>query len=202
MTNIQGAYQRAGSAPTIPLTKNLNWRNNLTYMAEANTTTGANLLSTPKLSWYSALGWQVNDQLFGEYPPSTRARNSMPASWPQKPTPSSTRSCRARSRRTGPCAAACKTCSRGPCRRPGRLLRAGTPYVCRPDVALLTRHRPAACATGLRLALLRRQHLHGCRRRKCCRRSWASHSPQHMLRDRDASGERDVRPTNIRRPGT
>ena len=52
---------------TIPLTKNLNWRNNVTYMAEAkNLTTGANLLSTPKLSWYSALGWQVNDQLFGE----------------------------------------------------------------------------------------------------------------------------------------
>ncbi|MED5598995.1 TonB-dependent receptor domain-containing protein [Janthinobacterium sp. P210006] len=68
MTNIQKARTSGLEATTtIPLTKNLNWRNNVTYMAEAkNLTTGANLLSTPKLSWYSALGWQVNDQLFGE----------------------------------------------------------------------------------------------------------------------------------------
>ncbi|MNK62129.1 Colicin I receptor precursor [compost metagenome] len=68
MTNIQKARTSGVEATaTIPLTKNLNWRNNVTYMAEAkNLTTGANLLSTPKLSWYSALGWQVNDQLFGE----------------------------------------------------------------------------------------------------------------------------------------
>ncbi|MBE3028165.1 TonB-dependent receptor [Janthinobacterium sp. BJB1] len=68
MTNIQKARTSGLEATAnIPLTKNLNWRNNVTYMAEAkNLTTGANLLSTPKLSWYSALGWQVNDQLFGE----------------------------------------------------------------------------------------------------------------------------------------
>ncbi|WP_312435608.1 TonB-dependent receptor domain-containing protein [Janthinobacterium sp.] len=68
MTNIQKARTSGleGTA-TIPVTKNLSWRNNVTYMREAkNLTTGANLLSTPKLSWYSALGWQVNDQLFGE----------------------------------------------------------------------------------------------------------------------------------------
>ncbi len=68
MTNIQKARTSGleGTA-SLALTKNLNWRNNLTYMREAkNLTTGANLLSTPKLSWYSALGWQVNDQLFGE----------------------------------------------------------------------------------------------------------------------------------------
>ncbi|WP_426072764.1 TonB-dependent receptor domain-containing protein [Janthinobacterium sp. DSP2-3-3] len=68
MTNIQKARTSGLEGTlTIPLSKNLNWRNNVTYMAEAkNLTTGANLLSTPKLSWYSALGWQVNDQLFGE----------------------------------------------------------------------------------------------------------------------------------------
>ncbi|MNM14151.1 Colicin I receptor precursor [compost metagenome] len=68
MTNIQKARTSGLEATaTIPLTKNLNWRNNMTYMREAkNLTTGANLLSTPKLSWYSALGWQVSDQLFGE----------------------------------------------------------------------------------------------------------------------------------------
>ncbi|MGK5025240.1 TonB-dependent receptor domain-containing protein [Janthinobacterium sp. RB2R34] len=68
MTNIQKARTSGleGTA-TLAITKNLSWRNNLTYMREAkNLTTGANLLSTPKLSWYSALGWQVNDQLFGE----------------------------------------------------------------------------------------------------------------------------------------
>ena len=68
MTNIQKARTSGleGTA-TIPVTKNLSWRNNVTYMREAkNLTTGANLLSTPKLSWYSALGWQVNHQLFGE----------------------------------------------------------------------------------------------------------------------------------------
>ena len=31
-----------------------------------NLSTGANLLKTPKLSLYSALGWQANDQLFAE----------------------------------------------------------------------------------------------------------------------------------------
>jgi len=68
MTNIQKARTSGLEATaTVPLSKNLNWRNNVTYMREAkNLTTGANLLSTPKLSWYSALGWQVNDQLFGE----------------------------------------------------------------------------------------------------------------------------------------
>ena len=68
MTNIQKARTSGLEATlTAPLTKNLSWRNNLTYMREAkNLTTGANLLSTPKLSWYSALGWQVNHQLFGE----------------------------------------------------------------------------------------------------------------------------------------
>lgn len=68
MTNIQKARTSGleGTA-TIPVTKHLSWRNNVTYMREAkNLTTGANLLSTPKLSWYSALGWQVDDQLFGE----------------------------------------------------------------------------------------------------------------------------------------
>lgn len=68
MTNIQKARTSGLEATaTVPLSKNLNWRNNVTYMREAkNLTTGANLLSTPKLSWYSALGWQMNDQLFGE----------------------------------------------------------------------------------------------------------------------------------------
>ena len=68
MTNIQKARTSGLEATaTVPLTKHLSWRNNVTYMREAkNLTTGANLLSTPKLSWYSALGWQVNHQLFGE----------------------------------------------------------------------------------------------------------------------------------------
>ena len=68
MTNIQKARTSGLEATaTVPLSKNLNWRNNITYMRQAkNLTTGATLLSTPKLSWYSALGWQVNDQLFGE----------------------------------------------------------------------------------------------------------------------------------------
>ena len=68
MTNIQKARTSGLEGTlTVPLTKNVNWRNNLTYMAEAkNLTTGVNLLSTPKVSLYSALGWQVNDQLYGE----------------------------------------------------------------------------------------------------------------------------------------
>ncbi|MCL6485545.1 MAG: TonB-dependent receptor, partial [Janthinobacterium lividum] len=68
MTNIQKARTSGLEGTlTIPLTKHVNWRNNLTYMAEAkNLTTGVNLLSTPKVSLYSALGWQVNEQLFGE----------------------------------------------------------------------------------------------------------------------------------------
>ncbi|WP_426076460.1 TonB-dependent receptor domain-containing protein [Janthinobacterium sp. PSPC3-1] len=68
MTNIQKARTSGVEATlTAPLTKNLSWRNNLTYMAEAkNLTTGVNLLATPKVSLYSALGWQVNDQLYAE----------------------------------------------------------------------------------------------------------------------------------------
>ncbi|MBB5609716.1 MULTISPECIES: TonB-dependent receptor domain-containing protein [unclassified Janthinobacterium] len=68
MSNIQKARTSGleGSL-TIPLTKHLNWRNNLTYMAEAkNLTLGTNLLATPKVSLYSALGWQATDQLFAE----------------------------------------------------------------------------------------------------------------------------------------
>ncbi|SDH34903.1 MULTISPECIES: TonB-dependent receptor domain-containing protein [unclassified Duganella] len=68
LTNIQKARTSGLEATAnLPLTPTLNWRNNFTYMREAkNLTTGANLLSTPRLSWYSALGWQVSDQLFGE----------------------------------------------------------------------------------------------------------------------------------------
>ena len=68
MTNIQKARTSGVEATlTAPLTKNLSWRNNLTYMAEAkNLTTGVNLLATPKVSLYSALGWQLNDQLYAE----------------------------------------------------------------------------------------------------------------------------------------
>lgn len=68
LTNIQKARTSGLEATaTVPLTKDLNWRNNVTYMKEAkNLTTGANLLATPRLSWYSALGWQVTDALFVE----------------------------------------------------------------------------------------------------------------------------------------
>jgi outer membrane receptor for ferrienterochelin and colicins len=68
MTNIQKARTSGlEGTVTVPLAKNLEWRNNLTWMREAkNLTTGANLLSTPRLSWYSALGWQATGRLFGE----------------------------------------------------------------------------------------------------------------------------------------
>jgi outer membrane receptor for ferrienterochelin and colicins len=68
LTNIQKARTSGLEATvTMPVTRDLNWRNNVTYMKEAkNLTTGANLLATPRLSWYSALGWQATDALFGE----------------------------------------------------------------------------------------------------------------------------------------
>ena len=89
MTNIQKARTSGleGTA-SLALTKNLNWRNNLTYMREAkNLTTGANLLSTPKLSWYSALGWQVNDQLFGEVSAQYTGKELDAGSLANRPTP-------------------------------------------------------------------------------------------------------------------
>ncbi|WP_317203676.1 TonB-dependent receptor domain-containing protein [Janthinobacterium sp.] len=68
MANIQKARTRGVEATaSVPLATNLRWRNNLTYMAEAkNLSTGANLLATPKVSLYSALGWQANDKLYAE----------------------------------------------------------------------------------------------------------------------------------------
>ncbi|MDC8757579.1 TonB-dependent receptor domain-containing protein [Janthinobacterium fluminis] len=68
MQNIQKARTSGVEATaTIPLSKDISLRNNLTYMAEAkNLSTGANLLATPKVSVFSALGWQVNDQLYAE----------------------------------------------------------------------------------------------------------------------------------------
>ncbi|WP_174525292.1 TonB-dependent receptor domain-containing protein [Hydrogenophaga palleronii] len=68
MQNVQKARTRGleGTA-TLPLASNITWRNNLTYMLEAkNLTTGASLLSTPELSWFSAVGWQVNNRLYTE----------------------------------------------------------------------------------------------------------------------------------------
>ena len=142
MTNIQKARTSGLEATlTAPLTKNLSWRNNVTYMREAkNLTTGANLLSTPKLSWYSALGWQVNDQLFGEVSAqytgkeldagalANKAYTIVDAVVSYKATPPLDRA-----RRRGKPAQ-----ERADGRRPGRLLRAGTAPVCRPDLALLS----------------------------------------------------------------
>ena len=68
MQNLDKARTRGveGTA-RLPLGADITWRNNLTYMIEArNTSTGASLLSTPKISGYSALGWQIGRALYAE----------------------------------------------------------------------------------------------------------------------------------------
>ncbi|WP_223305805.1 TonB-dependent receptor domain-containing protein [Massilia sp. NR 4-1] len=68
MKNIQKARTRGIEASAnVPLASSLTWRNNLTYMMESkNLTTGATLLATPKLSLFSALGWQASKPLYLE----------------------------------------------------------------------------------------------------------------------------------------
>ena len=68
MENIQKARTRGLEGTlAIPLARSLTLRNNLTYMIEAkNLSTGASLLNTPKVSLFSALGWQANDKVYAE----------------------------------------------------------------------------------------------------------------------------------------
>ncbi len=56
-----------GSA-VVPVVDSLIWRTNFTYMIEAkNLTTGADLLSTPEWSVWSALDWQATETISAEF---------------------------------------------------------------------------------------------------------------------------------------
>jgi outer membrane receptor for ferrienterochelin and colicins len=62
MENAQRARTRGLEASaTVPLARGLDWRTNVTKMFESkNLTTGASLLSVPRLSIYSSLQWRIS----------------------------------------------------------------------------------------------------------------------------------------------
>lgn len=65
LENVDKARTRGWEGTTrVPLGDSVDWRTNATYMLESrNLSTGEDLISSPKLSLFSAINWQVNDQL-------------------------------------------------------------------------------------------------------------------------------------------
>lgn len=65
LENVDKARTRGWEGSTrVPLGDSVDWRTNATYMLESrNLSTGEDLISSPKLSLFSAINWQVNDQL-------------------------------------------------------------------------------------------------------------------------------------------
>ncbi|MGE6473333.1 TonB-dependent receptor domain-containing protein, partial [Serratia proteamaculans] len=65
LENVDKARTRGWEGSTrVPLGDAVDWRTNATYMLESrNLSTGEDLISSPKLSLFSAINWQVNDQL-------------------------------------------------------------------------------------------------------------------------------------------
>ncbi len=140
MTNIQKARTSGLEVTaTIPLTKNLNWRNNVTYMAEAkNLTTGANLLFDTEAVVVLGAGLAVRPPVVRrKYGPPGTGKELDGGKLAEKPksTGATVVSYKVTPQWTeGGVQNLFRKRPHGP--RPGRLLRAGTPYVCRPDVAL------------------------------------------------------------------
>ncbi|WP_347902005.1 TonB-dependent receptor [Pseudomonas purpurea] len=65
LENVEKARTRGWEGSVrVPLTDSVDWRTNATYMLESkNLSTGEDLISAPKLSAFSAINWQVTDQL-------------------------------------------------------------------------------------------------------------------------------------------
>ncbi|MGF0241016.1 TonB-dependent receptor domain-containing protein [Rhodococcus sp. IEGM1300] len=65
LENVEKARTRGWEGSVrVPLGDSVDWRTNATYMLESkNLSTGEDLISAPKLSAFSAINWQVTDQL-------------------------------------------------------------------------------------------------------------------------------------------
>ncbi|MDD1019055.1 TonB-dependent receptor [Pseudomonas sp. TNT2022 ID1048] len=68
LENVDKARTRGWEGTArVPLGDSVTWRTNATYMLESrNLSTGEDLISSPKLSAFSALDWQVNERLSTE----------------------------------------------------------------------------------------------------------------------------------------
>ncbi|MGH2291747.1 MULTISPECIES: TonB-dependent receptor domain-containing protein [Pseudomonas] len=64
LENADKARTRGWEGSTkVPLWENASWRTNATYMLESrNLSTGEDLISSPKLSLYSAIDWQITER--------------------------------------------------------------------------------------------------------------------------------------------